>query len=51
MIYCRDCGKELDEELHVRLSVWKNKDEIKFIRAFCNYECMDEYKIPQDLNV
>ena len=51
MILCRNCGKEVTEELHLRIEVWNKGILVKHLGGFCNYKCHDEWKIPEDLNV
>lgn len=51
MIWCKNCGKELNGEFHIRVEVWNKGIIAKHLGGFCNYECFDAWKIPQDLNV
>lgn len=50
MILCRNCGKDITDGKQVRVELWDNGEKKKHIGCFCNYDCLDEWKIPADLN-
>ena len=50
--WCRSCGATIYKgKTYVRVQIWKDDEIQRHLGHFCDYKCLDDWKMDRDLVV